>query len=151
MRTSEDIIGDGALTIGGRVNFSPTADVPANALNFQHNKIYAQNGSAASVTIPIHECRGTAGTIRSFRAGSIAIAVGAATVTVDLKKNGVTVLSAVITLDTGNAARVSEAGTLSTTSLAAGDLLEVVVVATAGGGTLPTGLWCTLLVDEDYA
>jgi hypothetical protein len=78
----------------------------------------------------------------SVKAGSIAIAVGAATVTVDVKKNNVSILTAVITLDTGNTARVAEAGTILTASAVAGDTYELVIVATAGGGTLAHGVVC---------
>jgi hypothetical protein len=81
----------------------------------------------------------------------VAIAVGGATVTVDVKKNGATVLSSVITLDSGNTARIMENGTLSGTTLAAGDFLEAVIVATAGGGTIPTGLLVQVIIDEDAA
>src|SRR4051812_24257722 len=55
------------------------------------------NTAATSETRVIHEVFGVTGAIIAFSAGSIGVAVGAATVTVDLKKNGVTVLSAVIT------------------------------------------------------
>jgi hypothetical protein len=68
-------------------------------------------------------------------------------VTVDLRKNGTTVLSAVITLNNANTARVAVAGALSVTTLVAGDVLEV-VTATAGGGTLATGVFAIVTVNE---
>jgi hypothetical protein len=40
------------------------------------------------------------------------------------------------------------AGTVTTATLAAGDLLEVVITATAGGGTLATGVFCQVVTDE---
>jgi len=42
-----------------------------------------------------------------------------------------------------------EAGTLSVTSVVAGDLLEAVVTVSAGTGTLGTGLYGYVEVDED--
>ena len=107
------------------------------------------NTAATSETRAVHVCRG-AGTILSFEAGSIAKAVGDSTVTVDLKKNGTTVLSAVITLDNANTNRVAEAGTVTVTALADGDVLEVVTVATAGTGTLPTGVFASVNLMEAY-
>jgi hypothetical protein len=92
---------------------------------------------------------GVSGTLLSFKAGSIVANIGAATVTLDLKKNGVTALSAVITLNNANTARVAVSGTLSVTTLAAGDVLEVVATATAGGGTLATGVFAELRWKED--
>lgn len=89
------------------------------------------------------------GSVNSVIAGSIAKAVGAATVTLDVKKNGTTILSAVITLDSANTDRVGEAGTVSVTSFVAGDWFEVVITATAGGGTLPTGVFVQMECDQN--
>lgn len=128
-----------------------TAAIAATKLEHQFALTYGTSGTAASATVPIHIGYGLTGDIISIKAASIAIAVGAATVTVDLKKNGTTCLTGVITLDSGNTARVAEAGTLSVTTYAAGDLFELVIVATASGGTLPTGLGVTVILREDAA
>jgi len=93
-----------------------------------------------------------AGTVNSVKAGSIAAAIGNSTVTIDVKKNGSTILSAVITLDNANTARITEAGTISGPgTFVAGDWYEVVITATIGTGTLPTGVFCQLEVDQDGA
>ena len=110
---------------------------------------YGTTGTAASATVPIYVCKGATATVQSIRAGSIAIAVGGATVTIDLKKNGSSILTGVITLDTSNTARLLEAGTVSSPGLVDGDWLELVIVATAGGGTIPTGLLVQVEVFED--
>lgn len=129
---------------------SATAAIAHTKLQHQHRIGYAQpNTAATSETRALYVCIGLTGTILSIKAGSIVAAVGGATVTLDVKKNGTTVLSSVITLDNANTARVVEAGTLSVTALAAGDLLEVVTVATTGGGTLPTGVYLALTLAED--
>jgi hypothetical protein len=107
------------------------------------------NTTATTETKVVATIYGATGTILSFKAGSIAPCSGAATITLDLKKNGTTVLASVITLDNANAARVAEAGTLSVVSLVAGDVLEIVVTATAGGGTIGTGLFAEVRWAED--
>lgn len=124
------------------------AGIAASKMHHRHSKSLSQTGSAATATHPIHVVQGATATLLSFKAGSIAIAAGAATVEIDLKKNGASILTAPITLDSANTARVLEAGTLSATALVAGDFLEVAITATAGGGTLPTGLLVQLELDE---
>jgi hypothetical protein len=148
---------DDAVIFGGAVVFSGAVTIPDGSnigpgamADFQHNKTYRQNGNAAAATEVIHEARGTAGRIRAVRAGSVVAATGNSTATIDVRKNGTTVLSGTIVLDNANTAYVSEAGTLSVTSLAAGDVLTVVITVSAGTGTLPTGLFVTVVVDEDY-
>jgi hypothetical protein len=126
------------------------AGIAATKLEHQVPLTWGQpNTSCTDETRVIHTTYGNTGTIVNFEAGSIAACAGAATVTVDLKKNGTTCLSAVITLDSANSARVAEAGTLSVTTLADGDVLEVVIDGTAGGGTLATGVFCTAIIRED--
>lgn len=122
-------------------NVSTSAAIAASKMQQQYQPTYGQSGTATSVTIPLHHVRGATASLEAFSAGSIGIAVGAATVTADIRKNGVTCLSAVITLDTGNTTYIAEAGTISVASAVAGDIFTLVIVATAGGGTLPTGLF----------
>lgn len=155
---------EGDINVLGAVlcqSFSPPAGSIANAAisaaaaiaatKIQKARLipYGQSGTAASATIPIYVCQGSTATIQSLKAGSIGLNVGAATVTVDLKKNGTTILSAVITLDTGNVARVLESAAFASVALVAGDFLELVIVATAGGGTLATGLFVQAEIFED--
>lgn len=129
-----------------------TAAIQQGKLDHQHRIPYSQpNTTATTETRVLYRCFGASGTILGFHAGSIAANIGAATVTLDLKKNGTTVLSSVITLNNANTARVAVAGTLSVTTLVAGDVLEVVVTATAGGGTLATGLFAAVTVGEKAA
>ena len=126
------------------------AGIDSTKLEHQHRVGWSQaNVTAAAETRVVYVCYGTAGTILDFRAGSIAKAVGDSTVTVDLRKNGTTVLSSVITLDSGNTNRVVEAGTISSGTLVAGDLLEVVIAVSAGTGTLATGVYAQAVINED--
>lgn len=90
-----------------------------------------------------------AGVVNAVLAGSIAKAIGDSTVTVDVKKNGTSILTAVITLDNANTARVAEAGAISGAgTFVSGDWYEVVIAISAGSGTLPTGVFVMLEVDQ---
>jgi hypothetical protein len=127
-----------------------SANIAATKLQHQHRPGYSQpNTTATTVTQAIFRCFGLTGAVVGFHAGSIGINAGAATITVDLKKNGASILTGVITLNSANVARVAVAGVISGGTLAAGDLLEVVVTATAGGGTIGTGFFCFATVNED--
>lgn len=137
-----------ALAVGNSA-IAAAAGIEASKLQHQHQPVFAQpNTTATSETRALHVCYGATGTVIAFRAGSIAINAGAATVTVDIKKNGTSILSAPITLNSSNTNRVVAAGTISTPGLVAGDLLEVVTVATAGGGTLATGVYAQAIITE---
>ena len=125
------------------------AAISATKLMHQHSPNYSQpNTTATSETRILHTVYGATGTITAFKAGSIVLNIGAATVTVDLRKNGTTVLTGVITLDTANTAYTPEAATILSASVVAGDVLSVVITATAGGGTLATGFYCYAIITE---
>lgn len=135
-------------------HFSTTSPVSASKKKIPHRRFALQqvHGSAATTERRVFfNCIGTTGVLRSVRAGVLVAAVGAATVTIDIYKNGSSVLSSVLTLDVNNAIRTEEVALLLDRDLAAGDLLEFVVVATAGGGTLPQGLYVQYDAYEDYA
>lgn len=126
----------------------PGADIDPSKLGHYHEPTYGQAGSATSETRAFFRAR-SAGVVLEFLAGSIAIAVGDSTVTIDIRKGGSTILSAVITLNSSRTARVAVAGTLTGGAvIAAGDLLEVVTVATVGTGTLPTGVFWSALIKD---
>jgi hypothetical protein len=128
------------------------AGIAATKLQHQHRATYAQpNTTTTTETRALHRVFGATGTVIGFSAGNIAVNAGAATITVDLKKNGVSILTGVITLDNTNTNRVAEAGSIASGSVVAGDLLEIVVTATAGGGTLGTGFFCSATINEDPA
>lgn len=126
------------------------AGISATKLQHQHRPGYSQpNTTATTVTTAIYRCFGATGAVVGFHAGMISKNVGGATVTVDLKKNGASILTGVISLSSADTNRVALAGTISGGTLVAGDLLEVVVTATVGGGTLGTGFFCYATVNED--
>lgn len=126
------------------------ANLNADKLEQRYSPAWSQPNSAATTETRTVFVARRAGTLNEFIAGSIAKAIGDSTVTLDLKKNGTTVLSAVITLDSANTARIVEAGAISGGgAFVAGDWFEVVIVATAGTGTLPFGVFAQLELDQD--
>ena len=126
------------------------AGIEAEKLEHHHSITGNQPNTAATTeTRVIHSVYGTTGDVLAFEAGSIVAATGNATVTLDLKKNGTTILAAVVTLDSANTAYIIEAGSIATAPIVDGDVLEVVIVATVGTGALPTGLFYNLRLNED--
>lgn len=126
------------------------ANLNADKLEQRLHKTYSQpNTAATSETRGVFVARKT-GIINELAVGSIAIAVGAATVTCDLRKNGTTILTGVVTLNSSSVARVVQTAGFSgvLNQFVAGDFFEIVLVATAGGGTLPTGVFVQLEIDQ---
>lgn len=116
------------------------------------------NGPTTTVTSQttwITTIKGASGTLIDINAFIAVAAVGAATVTIDLQKSTgggafATVLSSTISITNATVVRTATAGTITTPGIVAGDILELIVTATAGGGTLPQGLTVTLRYDETY-
>jgi hypothetical protein len=141
-----------ALSVGdGNVNGSDPITAPK--LQHQYTRTVAQlNGTAATAERRVlHVAYGATGTVVAFRAGLTVAAVGDATVTVDLYKNGVSILSATISLTSATAVNAKVAGALSGTSYVTGDVFEAVIAVSAGTGTLPQGVFTDLVVREDAA
>jgi len=130
-----------------------SGQLPNSVLQHQYEKEYSQPGASNAaverkVVHVVHSANG--GTVVDFNVGARVAAIGGATATWDLYKNGASILTGTITLDNGTAAYVLKAGTLSATTLAQNDVLEVVVPAVAaGGGTLAQGLFATVTVREN--
>lgn len=134
------------------------ANSPLATAKQRHRKqvAYAQpNGSAAAAEQKaVHVGYGATGSVIGVRAGvrtQGAAGTGGMSVTVDVRKNGTSVLTAVVTIDATTAAFAKVPGSVSTPAYVTGDVFEVVVTATAGGGTLPQGLFVDLIFDEDPA
>jgi hypothetical protein len=136
-------------TCVGDTQMNASDPVGSDKLQHQYIEPFAQAHGVAAVSErrAIHVARG-AGTLTAFRAGLTVANVGAATVTVDLRRNGTTILTSVITLNSGTAAFAKVDGVISSATVAAGDVFEVVTVATAGGGTLGQGVFATLIIRE---
>lgn len=139
---------DMAVPAGVVVNASvaAAAAIASTKLQHRHNKTYGQTGANADATIITHVAKGT-GTLKTFVAGSIGLCTASNSTTIDLKKNGTTCLTAVITLDSGNTARVAEAASVSVSAYVAGDVFEIVVDKTSDSGDA-TGLFACAEFDE---
>lgn len=126
------------------------AGIQASKLEHRHEITYAQD-STTDATVErkvMHVVYGTTGTLIKFRVGSVSVASGGGNAVVDLLKNGVSVLSATITLDGTNTAYVPEdASGYTSTSLVAGDVLEFKL--TSAAATKPKGVFAQLILDED--
>lgn len=114
-------------------------------------KTYGQAGTAVAASVIMHVVRGATGTIKEFVVGNITANAGASTVTLDLLKNGVSVLNTVVTLNNATGNRSVEEGIIDTTALVAGDVLEVVVALNQSGtDALAVGVAAELRLDESY-
>ncbi len=131
------------------------AGLSASKLEHQHQPCYAQESdtTAAAEDFVLHVIRGVTGQVTAFDAGCVVANIGAAVVTVDLHKNGATVLTAAITIDSGDAAYAIVEGTIDPNEedLVVDDVLEVIVTVAAGGGTLGKGAFAQAVIVEDAA
>jgi len=126
------------------------AAIATTKLRHRIHKTYGQSGTATAVTIPVHVAM-LPGTVLAVQAGAVVAATGDSTVTVDVKINGTSVLSSTIGLSSSDTAYIPVVGTVDTAAddLVADDVVTVVVSVSAGTGTLPTGLFVDIVLDED--
>lgn len=157
-----DLLVRGSLVVTGTVSLpdgtvtnakvSASADIDASKLEHQYSKVIgcAKVGvDAASEAYVAHVVYGATGTILAFKAGAVTVAGATTSLTVDLKKNGTTVLSAVITLNNGQSNYQLVSGTVTTPTLAAGDVLTVHFALS--GTNEPQGAFAHLVLREDAA
>lgn len=156
---------DGDLYVVGNIN-SRTRTYPAGSISNadiaaaaaiaatkqiqQHVKHVSQESGTAvpDEEFCIHVVYGATGTAVAFEAGAVVPSVGGATVSVELHKNGTTILSSAITLNSNQTAYETVTATIGTTSLVDGDVLEVLIDGTVGGGTLAKGVFASLVLRE---
>src|SRR6476646_2358954 len=103
-----------ALSISD-AQIAAAAAIAASKVIHQHRAFYAQGSgtTAAAATQVIYVGYGTTAAAIDFKAGAIVANIGAATCTVDLKKNGSSILGAVITLNNTQTARQLVTATIS--------------------------------------
>ena len=128
------------------------AGIAASKQEHGHRIVHAQESAspAADETIPVHVVHGTTGTLKAIKAGAVVAATGDATCTIDLLKNGVSILTGKISIDSGDAAYALVAGVIDTAALAVGDVLEIEVDGTIGTGALAKGVFAYVDLEEDY-
>lgn len=89
-----------------------------------------------------------AGTLREFKSMNVA-AGSSASMTYDLQKNGVSVLSAVNTHTNADSANQVKTATITTASFSAGDVFKVVLTVSSSTGA--TGPFATAAFEENAA
>jgi len=113
-------------------------------------KNFFQGGTVVDDIVGVGIITGATGTIVAVKATLTETAcIGAAVIDVDLLKNGTTVLSAVFTIDSGDAVYAVVSGTISVPGLLVDDVLEIDIDETTGGGTQGAGVLVEVIYDED--
>ena len=139
-------------------NSTVTSNAVQSAANINADKLesriypsHAQPNTAATAETRALFVARRAGIVNHIYVGSIVAAIGDSTVTVDVKKNGTSILSSTVTLNSSNTARIAVAATIDGTldDLVAADWLDVVITVSAGTGTLPTGVFVQVEIDQD--
>lgn len=130
---------------------SATADISASKLEHNNRAMFAQaSGTNATAETRTIYTAVNVGSVTGFKIGAIVAATGDSTATLDLKKNGTTILTGTVQLTSATAAYTLVAGTVgSSAALAAGDVLTVVMTVSAGTGTLPQGVFAYADILED--
>jgi hypothetical protein len=133
------------------VNANVSGSDPLAAAKTRHRHLRTQrqaHGTAATAERRVVHVAHAAGTVSAFRVGPVVAAVGDSTATLDLYKNGTTVLSGTVVVNNSKAAYSKTTGTVSSAAYVAGDVFEVVQTISAGTGTLPQGVFADAVFDE---
>lgn len=125
------------------------AGILTSKLQHRHRPFLSQvHGSAATAERRVVFNAKAAATVNAITATVSVACVSGATITIDLYKNGSSILTGTFQIDDADAAYASVTGVINNGVLAAGDKLEIVVTVAAGGGTLGQGLFVEVEVDE---
>lgn len=143
MTISADSVGDEEMNVADPIG----VDKQRHQYALTFSQVHA---SAATAERRVLHVANGAGELDTIVAGITVATVGDSTVTVNFYKNGSTILSAPIVIDT-NVAYAEEAGTFASAPYSAGDVFEVVVTVAANTGTLPRGLYVSVIFDEEQA
>lgn len=134
----------------GNTNITSADPIIASKLYRRLSPLVAQTKTSGASVAERRVCHVGygAGNVVAIRAGVQQALVGGATTTIDLYKNGVSVLSATVVLDNTDTAYGLRSGTIASAPYVAGDVFEVVITVAAGGGTLGQGLWVQPVFEE---
>ena len=133
----------------GSAAINASSPIEAAKLDHQYQRVLAQaHGTAATAERRVIHLAKAAGSVVQVRAGVTVAAVGDATVSVDVRKNGATILSGAVSLTSAVAAFGHLDGSVSAAPYVADDVFEVVITVSAGTGTLPQGVFAELVVRE---
>jgi hypothetical protein len=144
---------DGDIADGGAVKAEKVIQ------QYTTSKLLTANDSTAvaNISYPLLIVEAPTATIMRFEAAVFTIATGGdRTVTVDLQKSTgggafATVCSSTIVFNNASSARVKSPAVLSSTSLAAGDILRTVVTVVGAAGAQALGLLVSLTVQDRLA
>jgi len=133
----------------GNTQINSSDPIAATKLDHQYCPVFRQaHGTAATAERRVIHVAQAAGSVAGIGVGVVVACIGDSTITVNLYKNGSTVLSAPVVLDNSNTAFAIEAGAISSASYSADDVFEVVVTVSAGTGTLGQGLFVSPMFRE---
>ena len=137
-------------TCVGDANIDPVSPLGTSKSRRRISKTYRQANGSANVAEQsvVHVVYGAVGAIIAIRGGIRTACIAPSKTTVDVKKNGVSILTAAFDITSASAAFALVAASIASAGLVTGDVLEVVVTLT-GGGTQGQGLFVDILVDED--
>jgi hypothetical protein len=160
---------DGDLVVQGLASFAAVAmpadsignneigtddPVEAEKMRHRHNPAWRRpfSETAATYREVVHVAYGD-GVLKSFQIGAGVVAAGDSTATVNLFKNGVTVLSGVPLITSTEVVRELVVGTInpSLAAYVAEDVFEVSMTVSAGTGTLPKGMFALMVFDEEVS
>lgn len=135
----------------GNTQFNASDPLSVTKQEHLHTRILAQvNGTAATAERRIVHQAFNAGTILGVQACAIVPCTGTSVVNIDVKKNGVTVLSSTLSLNSTPVAYQQVTGTLSVTTFVAGDVLDITITPVAGTGAVGQGVSVALKLAETY-
>ncbi len=143
----------GSVTPAALAAGAPGNYFPVSGMRQKFRRLFATASAATAATAqqPLHVVVGATATAIGFEAGLITACTGNATVTVDLKINGTSILSAPVVLSDTSTARVPVSAGILTAALTSGQIVEIVVTVSAGTGTIGQGLFAVFTIDEDPA
>lgn len=128
-----------------------SAAAAISASKLEHQFAVVANVRDARETL--HLAYGATGSVVAVRCGLVTPCTGTATVTVDVLKNGSSILTAAVVIDVGDAAFAVLSATIDAAEVeyVAGDVFEVTVVSAAGNGVIGQGLFVQMVVREKAA
>ena len=127
------------------------ASIDASKLEAWQKGVYSQVSTAVTATAVLGIIRGTTGTSIGVEVTNATACAGSSTLTVDVQKNGVSILSAPVTLNSSSSTSVPIAGTISVSFLADGDIITAVITTSASGtDALATGVAVQWDYNEDH-
>ncbi len=133
-------IGDDAMNASSPAGVTKTRHLHIKGTNFG----LAIGATPAAAEWIIHRAA-TAGTIRNVR-GLLNVDGSSASISYDLKKNGSSVLSGVITVTNATGDRVAVAGSISSATYVAGDVFSIALAVSSSTGA--QGPWAEAEFDE---